>query len=413
MRTSTFLSIVFTVTATLSMTSVHADGWVRIDAPEQFVDRSGVLRRPSCSGGPKLVDSPVGPVPVPADTQYAFFILPGDAHGLAVLWDGGGACWDATTCVGSALLGTPIYNLEVDETVEELETIGGIGDNSNPDNPIAGYTQVFIPYCSGDLHTGANDQIYTFPLSGGGELPWLVHHRGADNVAFVLDWLANYYESEIGEAPRDVFLSGASAGGYGVLYGTPAFAEHLPRSTRVRVLVDAANGVINQDFYDRALTPGGVWRSWENLPPVLSGAFASGPDNIAVELFRSLGHAYPRARFGQYTTAYDATQIFFYNVAENLESIEKWFDPTELAAATFEWTIRARTYQIRTALQTWNYRFYLAQGEDHTVIASDKFYIENTAQGVHFVDWVDDMINRHWPWLGVWQNLSCVPDCLP
>ena len=240
-----------------------------------------------------------------------------------------------------------------------------------------------------------------------------MHHRGYDNVAFVLDWLTEYYETEIGRAPREVFLTGASAGGYGVLYGTPAFVERLPWYTRTRVLVDASNGVITQDFYDRALTPGGVWRVWENLPPELSGAFASGPDNIAIEIFRSLGHAYPRARFGQYTTAYDATQIFFFNVARNVESIDKWFDPVELAAAGFEWTIRARTYQILTSIQTWNYRFYLARGEDHTIIASDKFYTENSAQGVDFVDWVDDMINRRWPWWSNWRNLTCTPNCLP
>ena len=413
MRIPTLLSVLVALTATMFATSVAADGWTRIDAPAQFVDRNGVLRRPSCSGGPKLVDSPVGPVPVAADTQYAFFFRQGDQRRLAVLWDGGGACWDATTCVGSALLGNPIYNLEVDETVEELETIGGIGDNNNPNNPIASYTQVFIPYCTGDLHTGANDQVYTLPLPDGSALPWLVHHRGYDNVAFVLDWLTEYYEIEVGRPPKKVFLAGASAGGYGVLYGVPVFLNRLPRHTRTRVLVDAASGVINQDFYDRALTPGGVWRVWNNLPPVLSGAFASGPDNIAVESFRSLGHAYPRARFGQYTTAFDVTQIFFFNVARNLESIEKWFDPIELAAAGFEWTIRARTYQILTALQTWNYRFYLARGEEHTIVASDKFYTEDSARGVDFVDWVDDMINRRWIWWSNWRNVSCVPNCVP
>ena len=229
--------------------------WERVEVPEHFVDDQGVERFPSCSGGPQ----PTGtPVPQIADTDYAFFLFLCNPSKLAIFFDGGGACWDANTCIGSALLGASVYSQTVDETVEGLNMSRGLGDLDNPDNPIAGYTQVFIPYCSGDLHTGASDTVYTLNTDFG-PLNWTIKHRGADNVAAVLDWLTDYYADEVGRAPRKVFLSGASAGGYGVLYNYPAVAELLSRRTRTRVLVDAANGVINQDFYDRALTSGGVW----------------------------------------------------------------------------------------------------------------------------------------------------------
>ena len=382
--------------------------WERIHVPDYFVDDHGIERRPSCSGGPELVATSAGVFPQAADKQYAFFFRPGNPSKLAIFWDGGGACWDANTCIGTALQGAPIYSLTVDETVDSLNASEGLGKLSEPDNPIADYTQVFIPYCSGDLHTGAADTVYSL-----GPVSWTIHHRGADNVAAVLDWVNDYYRDQVGSAPRKVFLSGASAGGYGVLYGYPAVAARLPWYTKVRVLVDAANGVINQDFYDRALTPDGVWRVWDNLAPVLNSAFASGPDELAIEIFKSLGAYYPRTRFGQYTTAYDATQIGFFNIARNLNSPELWLDPNEIAAATLEWTIRARTYMILTAFQTWNFRFYLGAGTDHTIVASEKFYEEDTAQGVAFVDWLDDMINRLWPWGSDWRNVRCTPDCLP
>jgi hypothetical protein len=386
--------------------------WVRIDVPGHFVDNNGVKRSPSCSGGPELIDTPFGEVPQPANTDYAFFVRPGKPSKLAIFFDGGGACWDANTCVGSAVLGASIYSQTVDETVEGLNASEGLGDFDNPENPIADYTQVFIPYCTGDLHTGAADTEYTLPPELG-SLNWTIHHRGADNVAAVLDWLTDYYTNEVGRAPGKVFLSGASAGGYGVLYHYPAVAALLPWYTKTRVLVDAANGVINQDFYNRALTPNGVWGVWENLAPELANAFSSGPDELAIEIFKSLGAYYPRTRFGQYTTAYDATQIGFFNIARNLESPELWLDPTELAAAAFEWTLRARTYMILTAFQTWNYRFYLAAGTDHTIVASNKYYLEDSAQGVALVDWLDDMVNRRWLWRSDWRNVRCTPNCLP
>jgi hypothetical protein len=395
------------------VTPVLADAsWTQIDASEPFVDRSGTPRAPSCSGGPVWQPGTNGSELVPAETDYSFFFRPGDPRKLALFFDGGGACWDSNTCVVTALLGSPIYSQTVDETVAELGTTEGLGDPGNPNNPLAGYTLVFIPYCTADLHTGARDTEYA--AVGPGNLPinWTIHHRGADNVVAVLEWLDNHYRTEVGMAPSNVFLLGASAGGYGVLYNYPAIAELLPRNTRTRVLVDAANGVINQDFYNRALTPGGVWGAWDNLAPQLANAFASSPDKLIIEIFKSLGAQYPATRFGQYTTAFDATQIGFYNIARNLNSPELWLDPGQLFVSALDWTLRARTYMLATALQSWNYRYYLAQGTDHTVVVDDKFYTE-TSGGVSFLDWTDDMIHRNWIWGSDWRNVSCAGDCLP
>ena len=415
MRTVPRIIVTIAVLLTIVVArGTHAEsGWIEIDASTPFFDADGGQRRPSCSGGPTLVLTETGLQPVPANTDYSFFFRPGDPDKLAIFWDGGGACWDPNTCVGTALLGDPIYAQTVDESVAELNAAPGLADFLNPANPIRDYTQVFIPYCSADLHTGAKDTLYVLKASDGSEIPWLIHHRGYDNVVAVLTWLTNYYQRDVGRPPSRVFLSGASAGGYGVLYGYPAVAELLPWYTRMRVLVDAANGVINQDFYDRALTPGGVWGVWDNLAPELVGAFSSGPDELAIEIFKALGWNYPRTRFGQYTTAFDSVQIAFYNIARHINSPELWTDPFQLAIAAIDWTIRARTYMLLSSLQAWNYRFYLAQGIDHTIVGDNKYYTERSAGGVYFSDWVDDMINRRWLWGSVWRNLSCSPNCLP
>lgn len=368
----------------------HAAEWIKMDGEAAF-EYEGRDRQTACALDP------------PGTSSFAFYVRPGDPDRLAIFFDGGGACWDPNTC-----LAFPTYDREADSP-EDLAGFGGLGEVSAR-NPIAGATQVFIPYCTGDLHTGANDQPYSHPVFGIPETT--IRHRGADNVAFVLKWLRAHYE-DVGNPPRDVFLSGASAGGYGVLYHTPAVADMLPWYTRIRVLVDAANGVITQDFYERTLAPGGVWNVQQNLSPVLSSAFAAGADDVTVETFKALAGTYPGARFGQYTTAYDAVQIAFFNLARNTDRPDLWEDPTELALSAFEWTIRARTYMNLVALQAWNYRYYIAAGTEHTVVGSDKFYTEDSAGGVDFVDWVGDMINRRWLWWGSdWRNVSCTPNCL-
>lgn len=404
----------------LACTQAWAEEWQQIsDASAPFIDDNGIERVPSCSGGPKLVTTPAGPVPVPANTDFSFFFRAGDPDKLVIAMDGGGACWDPNTCVGSALAGDPIYSLEVNETPADLEDLGGLGDSSNPDNPLRDYTQVFIPYCSGDIHWGSKDETYFYTAPGGSLIPWTIHHRGYDNMLAVLNWLRDYYQNSVGHAPGKVVVAGASAGGYGTLLTLPAVKEMLPRKTKTYLLADSANGVINQDFYQRALggyaVSGGVWGVENNLPSFLLGAFASGPDALATSTYTTLAWHYPRTRFGQYTRAWDRTQVFYYNVMKHLDDTDLWLDPPSLLSSALQWTSKARTYMHISALAP-NYRFYIGAGNEHTLLVDDSFYTENSARGVNFSDWLDDMINqrRIWPisWRSDWRNVSCAPNCL-
>ena len=384
------------------------NGWEKIDVPTRFEDDHGVWRYPGCSGGPV----PTLQGLIPADTTFSFFIRRGDPQKLLIAWDGGGACWDPNTCVGSAIEESPIYDLTVGEKIEdEIDVTAGIYDRGRPDNPLGDYTQLFIPYCTGDLHTGAKDTTYSFTTAEGTVIPWTIHHRGFDNVVAVLSWLMQDYDNAVGQPPLDVFLTGASAGGYGVLYAYPVVDTLLPRNSHIRVLSDSANGVVNQDFYNRALGDDSIWGIRDNLAPELVHAFESGPDFIASATYQSLGWHYPYTHFGQYTRAYDAVQVFFYNVARHIDSPELWYDPAQLMAAGQEWAARTHAYMGLSALTTWNYRFYLAQGMEHTIIGDANFYTEDSAEGVRFSNWVNDMIKLHSPEGSDWRNVSCAPHC--
>lgn len=379
--------------------------WQQVLVPsEPFTDRNGVERIPGCSGAPVF-----GPGTDPSLAQFSFFYREGNPQKLVIAFDGGGACWDALTCLGSLLSEDPVYEPFVSETVADLNATDGLADAVNPENPLADHFQVFIPYCTGDLHMGSRDSEYFLPGFG----TFTIRHRGYDNVVAVLEWLADYYTNDIGTPPTDVFVAGASAGGYGAFFAYPAIDELLPRRVRKRAFSDSANGVINQDFYDRALTPEGVWGVWNNMPAQLAGAFASGPDTLAIELNQSLAWNYPRTRFGQYTRAFDAVQIFYLNVAKNLNSPELWLDPTQLTFTAVEWTIKARISMFVSAISAFNYRFYLGAGFEHTAIADDSVYTEDSAQGVRLIDWLEDLINRRFAFGGDWRNVTCSPDCIP
>jgi len=78
----------------------------------------------------------------------------------------------------------------------------GIFDRENPANPVADWTLVYIPYCTGDVYGGDNEIML------GGEMR---HFYGYSNHAAYVELLVASYEVD------QVVLSGSSAGGFGAL----------------------------------------------------------------------------------------------------------------------------------------------------------------------------------------------------
>jgi len=277
---------------------------------------------------------------------------------------------------------------------------------------------VFIPYCSGDVHWGSKDTLYHLPLPGGSTLPWLIHHRGYDNVAAVLHWLRSYYRDVVGRAPSQAVLAGFSAGGYGALFAFPALKKMLPASTKTFLLADAANGILTEDFYQRALggraVSGGVWGIEENVPRVLEASLASGVHVLPIAVYTTLAFRYPDTRLGQYTTAWDQVQVVVFNTMKHTDFPERWLDPVYLQPSFPEWSLKARLAMNLSALAP-NYRYYVGAGTEHTALPRDRFSTEQSAQGVKLRDWLDDMLHNRSPRRAGsdWQNVSCTPRCDP
>jgi len=98
-----------------------------------------------------------------------------------------------------------------------------------------------------------------------------------------------------------------------------------------------------------------------------------------------------------------------------------WGDlPTE--EVWCDWNAQMHEFAYETAEAARNYRYYIAAGEDHTILMSPKFYTEDSA-GIPFVKWVKAMVRNPFgmwggPWQGRWRNLECDAcedpvDCVP
>ena len=118
---------------------------------------------------------------------------------------GGGACWDAYTCYS---LGTASNLSGYDAAAFALDTgwllQTSLFDRSDVANPFREDSFVFVPYCTGDVHSGSN------PSAVWDGRP--TKHVGFQNMTAFLPWIVGTFPN-----PRRVLLSGASAGGFGAL----------------------------------------------------------------------------------------------------------------------------------------------------------------------------------------------------
>lgn len=285
------------------------------------------------------------------DTPFSFFLHSGPAPSkLLVYFQGGGACWEWVSCSG-------MFDSSVQR--DEISEYRGIFDFENAENPLRGYTVVFIPYCTGDVHVGDATRRYV-------EDPRArpIRHRGYRNVSAVLTWIR-----EQGFAPDQVVVAGASAGAYGALFYTPRIAEMYPTS-RLILIGDSGLPLLN-DYptilagWGAARVLGRLWRSREPLET----------RHLTIErAHAAAAAAAPTATLTQITSDRDAIQSAFYLISGS----PRWREVTYELLDTLEATLPS-------------FRSFVVAGSDHGLLRTDAFY-SYEADGVRLHDWIQNLL---------------------
>lgn len=345
--------------------ATKAGGWMRIEAKPQRIE--GRLYEPTCSQAEGT------------DAAYAFWYRQGTGDGLVVYFDGGGACWDDATCAMPRHAGgdpgrRTVYKAEL-MTADDPARMSGIFDLADPRNPVRDWTMVFVPYCTGDVHSGSNTARYHDPQTG---RPYTIQHRGWDNAQVILHWMRRNVRST-----AHLLVTGSSAGAYGAATHFAALRGMYPRGNAV-FLGDAGQGVMTPDFFSKRNT------SWNyRLPEKVFGRDAELSPSI--DMVARLAAHFPEDRFAQYTTAHDATQRAFYALMGADRSCDAW---------------TSKMAQELGRRQTEpNFRSYLAEGETHTILRTPLFYTERSG-GRPFNEWFRDLVRGPEP-----ANTACV-DCM-
>ncbi len=301
---------------------------------------------------------------------YHFYVHPSvqPTDKLMIYFAGGGACWNASTCSpkSKGVEGVPIFTSAIapDETASLNK---GLFDFTNPENPVADYNIVYLPYCTGDIHTGDKIQHFTAPDG----TAYTMNFMGYVNATAALNWVfANYTQ------PSQVFVPGCSAGAYGSIYNAPRIMAHYS-GVRVVQLGDAGVGITPDGW-----TGSSVWGFYDHIPDAMKDKAST--DLHFTDLYEAAARAFPTNAFAEYTSTSDRLQIFFYDLLVGTN--------TDFVRVAEDWVngMQATLKTLETDLP--NFRGYQAWGSDHCVINTSAFYILQV-NGLRVRDWVADLLN--------------------
>lgn len=223
--------------------------------------------------------------------QTGIGVSVGTSDEVMIYLEGGGLCWDELTCAASIPPLPPVTDQTIvlasyftqgftRETFEGNLAGGGyragIFDRTLPNNPYKDATQIYVPYCTGDVHTG-NAKGY-FP-----HVKQVAHWNGRQNLDGALAAvLASFPDT------TRVTLAGSSAGAYGA---TLAY-DHVAKAfdpVRVDLVADSGPLLAFSPFLAQGYP---VWNTNAVIPDECPACIGNYP-----ALYGYYAQAYPDARF--------------------------------------------------------------------------------------------------------------------
>jgi hypothetical protein len=355
----------------------------------------------------------------PVDNSFRFYFKQGESKNLLVYFNGGGACWDDATCVASLAPSEvpgarPSYNPSINEA-NSPEGAGGIFDDNNKRNPFKDWSKVFIPYCSGDIHIGTGEKLYSDvdgSVTGFTGAPVLVKHHGFDNFIAVREWLKqnlagdNHHSNNKKNGKiKKLLVTGSSAGGYGATLNFPYLQSTFPEAEAF-MLADASQAVVTDGFIQDAFSFDNAWNIEEALAPIFLdtlGAYTF--DQFNAQVYSIITTAYPNSRFAQYSTANDLVQVQFLKIMDQLDrgndEPDTWLLSLPEDGVYFaEWNFRMESSVDFIAANTNNYQYYIGEGTVHTILTDafatelipHPFYDERSAGNLRFTKWLKKFV---------------------
>ncbi len=294
-------------------------------------------------------------------SEFALFERPGDPSKVMFYFEGGGACFSAETCGPTA----PTFTPTITQTVDDLAERTGLFDSTNPENPLADYSIVYVPYCTGDVHLGNATTEYSPEIT--------IEHRGYLNAQAALDYLvATYPDTE------QLVVTGASAGSVPTPLMAGLASDLLPTASIV-TLGDSSGAYPDVPTVNEII--GNLWGTSNAVPDWPENEGMTPAEWSFPGLYIQAGEHAPDITFARFDHAFDDVQATFGALAgvagDDLVSL---IDETENQ-------VEAAGIPLAS---------YVAPGTSHTIIGGDDVY-ELEVEGVRLIDWITELVDGSVP----------------
>ncbi len=267
-------------------------------------------------------------------SQYKFFVNYSEtSDDVMMIFEPGGACWDYESCTGQTSLGAANPNGIPDDHLNGfLGVHTPLLNRDFPEGPVTDWNYVFMPYCTGDVHTGQAVTTYSDPSGAEPDLEY--HHAGHDNVMAAIDWMGVQFPS----IPR-MLVTGCSAGGAGAT-ANYYFIRNGLNIDRGYLLADSGPIFPNSDFsvplhdkIDESWNTASVLAEEEEFAP-LADDFGL-INELLADLFPQdrLGVAFFRRDFNYSRYSYER---FYEPTPTKEEILDMWWDDTQKLMTQFD-----------------------------------------------------------------------------
>ncbi len=293
---------------------------------------------------------------------------------LMIFLEGGGACFNSTTCGEN-----PFHFDQTTFTAQfiSVESKAGIFSRTDTANAVADYNMVYVPYCTGDVHAG-NAPNTTVP-----GVPGAQQFVGYTNMTQYLSRIVPTFPNQ-----TRVLLAGQSAGGFGAalqyVQTTRAFGPQIPVD-----LLDDSGPLMGNPYLASCLEQQieTLWSLSNTFIAQDCGSDCNDPGNDLLLYWEHLPKTFPNARFGFLDSTGDTTiSTFFGFGAQNCQGF----------AAVTQSQYEAGLLDMRTQVAAnSNAGSFLFGGTQHTSIVSS--YTTRTAASsdggtVKLEDWVTALV---------------------
>ena len=307
-------------------------------------------------------------------TGFGVNIAPNSTK-LLIYLEGGGACFNATTCGGVPKSWAPVDS--------SLTAISGrqLFSRSDP-NPFKDWNIVYVPYCSGDTFTGS-------AMSG---------FMGQPQVGYL-----NYFkflQRMIGTFKNmtEVVLSGSSAGGFGIAWNW-MLTQDAFGSVPVSAL-DDSGPPMSPDYLTECQQQkvGQIWGWKDALHPACTSCDVAAGKVVGPLLSASLARMPAGTRFA--LTSYDEDGIIKSFFSYGLNNCAGWNSPLPPAFPAGKYPMGLADLR-QTFASSHEVAMYVVKGGGHTFLGGDLSRVQANAMSPTMLDWVKQFADNTAGWTNV------------